>query len=112
MLKLNLAKRPCEPGNFHPIPTFLGLICFRYLKKLSLTSFKEIKKYLWRHLPHTLMPTLQHNIYQLCKLLLQNLKIYLALVLLIVLNPTSLAPYTTQNHGCCSIVLAIYKDLQ
>ena len=53
MLKLNLAKRPCEPGHFHPIPTFVGLICFRYLKKLSLTIFEEIKKYIWRHLPHS-----------------------------------------------------------
>ena len=58
------------------------------------------------------MPTLQHNIYQLCKLLLQNIKIYLVLVLLIVLKPTGLAPYTTQNHGCCSIFLTVYKDLQ
>ena len=58
------------------------------------------------------MPTLQHNIYQLCKLLLENVKIYLSLVLLIVLKPTVLAPYTTKNHGCCSIFLTVYKDLQ
>ena len=53
MLKLNLSESPCAPGHFHPIPTFLGLICFRYLKKLSLTIFEEIKKYIWRHFPHS-----------------------------------------------------------
>jgi len=39
MLKLNLAKRPCEPGHFHPIPTFLGLIPPGFLLKVETDGY-------------------------------------------------------------------------